>query len=99
MGRWRTTLMFSLILYCAGFITAVYVLAPPPETAYDDEGNDEYYAQRQTQVDDTGACSQQRIAAMRAGMDTVIHFAEEHAVKAIRALKARIAQQRQTSGQ
>ncbi len=28
---WRTKLIFLLIVYCAGFATAVYCLAPAPE--------------------------------------------------------------------
>ena len=98
MGRWRTTLLFSLILYCAGFATAVYVLAPPGGTAFDDEDNDEYVARSKCQTNNPDVSSQQRLATLRAGMDTVIRFAEENAVKAIRAAKARIDQQRQSSG-
>ncbi|HON90695.1 MAG TPA: hypothetical protein PK373_07945 [Sedimentisphaerales bacterium] len=28
---WRTKFIFLLIVYCAGFVTAVYCLAPTPE--------------------------------------------------------------------
>lgn len=31
MGGWRTKLVFLLIVYFAGFATAVYCLAPVPE--------------------------------------------------------------------
>ncbi len=32
MGAWRTKLIFLLIVYFAGFATAIYCLAPVPET-------------------------------------------------------------------
>ena len=31
MGRWRVKLVFLLIVYFAGFATAIYTLAPVPE--------------------------------------------------------------------
>jgi len=31
MGGWRTKLIFLLIVYFAGFATAIYFLAPAPE--------------------------------------------------------------------
>ncbi len=32
MGAWRSKLIFLLIVYFAGFATAIYCLAPVPET-------------------------------------------------------------------
>lgn len=32
MGRWRSKLLLSLIVYAAGFATAIYVLSPPQAT-------------------------------------------------------------------
>jgi hypothetical protein len=35
MGRWRVKLIFLLIVYFAGFATAIYTLAPVPENQAD----------------------------------------------------------------
>ena len=35
MGRWRVKLIFLLIVYFAGFATAIYTLAPAPENQAD----------------------------------------------------------------
>jgi hypothetical protein len=35
MGGWRTKLIFLLIVYFAGFATAIYCLAPVPENQAD----------------------------------------------------------------
>ena len=98
MGQWRTKLLTSLILYSAGFITAVYVLAPPPAPTADGSGTGERYMWS-SGTEQAGFSSQDRAAAIRAGMDRVIRFAEENAVKGIRAAKAQIDQKRHTSGQ
>ena len=31
MARWRAKLVSLLVVYSSGFITAIYLLAPPPE--------------------------------------------------------------------
>jgi len=38
MGRWRVKLIFLLIVYFAGFATAIYTLAPVPENQADTSG-------------------------------------------------------------
>jgi len=35
MGRWRVKLIFLLIVYFAGFATAIYTLVPAPENQAD----------------------------------------------------------------
>ncbi len=99
MGHWRTKLLTSIVLYGAGFITAVYVLAPSPAQVPKDREISERVAWSNQWNNESGASSQDRAAAMRAGMDKVIRFAEEHAVKGMRAVKAQIDQRRQTHGQ
>ncbi len=34
MGGWRSKLIFLLVVYFAGFATAIYCLAPVPESQY-----------------------------------------------------------------
>jgi hypothetical protein len=38
MRGWRTKLVFLLIVYFAGFATAIYCLAPAPEGRYLEDG-------------------------------------------------------------
>jgi hypothetical protein len=38
MGGWRTKILFLLIVYFAGFATAIYCLAPVPESRVTDAG-------------------------------------------------------------
>lgn len=98
MGQWRTKLLKSIILYSAGFITAVYVLAPSPAPTTDGGGTGERYMWS-SGTEEAGFSSQDRAATMRAGLDKVIRFAEDNAVKGIRAVKAQIDQRRPNSGQ
>ena len=47
MFRWRTKLLFILIVYFAGFATAVYFLAPVDEEMAAFGNSDESYSHRQ----------------------------------------------------
>jgi len=99
MGRWRTWLLFNLILYGAGFATAVYVLAPSPAAASDGRGTCERSMGSNLGTEEAGFSSQEWAVKMRAGMDMVKSFAEENAVKGAQAVKVWIDQRRQESGQ
>ena len=99
MGRWRTKMLFSLILYGAGFVTAVYVLAPSPAAASGGTGVCERSFGVRQGTEEAGFSSQDRAAQMRAGIDKAVSFAEDNAVKAFRAAKVQLDQWRQNNGQ
>ncbi|NLK40799.1 MAG: hypothetical protein GX298_01930 [Planctomycetes bacterium] len=99
MRHWRTKLLTSIVLYGAGFMTAVYVLAPPPAQPAEDRKISERYAASEQWGLEADADSQNRGAALRAGMDKVIRFAEENAVKGVQAIKAQLDQRRLPNGQ
>lgn len=95
MGRWRTNVLYSLILFSAGFATAIYVLAPP--SAEDPDGIATVtWSKGTTEV--PGPSAQDRAAQMRAGMDNVVSFAEENAVKVFRVAKLQLDQWRRENG-
>ena len=99
MGRWRTKLLWCLIVYGAGFATAVYVLAPSPDAASNSTEPGERYMWSKLGTEEAGFSSQDWAVKMRTGIDRVVSFAEENAVKGIRAVKAQMDQKRQHSGQ
>ena len=99
MGRWRTKMLFSLILYGAGFFTAVYVLTPSPAIASDGVRACERSKGSNLGTEEAGFSSQDWAVKMRAGMDKVKSLAEENAIKGVQAAKAWIDQQRQANGQ
>jgi hypothetical protein len=100
MGRWRTKVLHSLILFSAGFATAVYVLAPPPPDGSDD-GTPTFASSGWSHVktENSGFMTQDRAAHMRAGIDKAVSFAEDNAVKVFQAAKLQLDQWRQQHGQ
>lgn len=100
MGRWRTKVLHALILFSAGFATAVYVLAPPPP---DDEADGmptfRQESWSKTDAEQHSHGGQDRAVQMRAGMDRAMSFAEENAVNAFRAAKCQLDLWRQRHGQ
>ena len=99
MGCWRTKMLFSLVLYSAGFMTAVYLLVPSTANASDGVRTCERSKGSNLGTEQAGFSSQEWAVKMRAGMDKVRYLAEEHAVKGFYAAKAWIDQQRQQNGQ
>lgn len=85
MGRWRGKVLFALIVYTAGFFTAVYVLAPADmQTAGGREG---IPGCTQDGTAGTGFDSQAWSASVRAGMDKAVAFAEEQALLLVEKIK------------
>ena len=99
MGRWRTKMLFSLILYSAGFMTAVYVLSPSPAIASDGNQTCQRSKGSNLGTEEAGFSSQDWAVKMRAGMDKVKSLAEENAARGAQAAKAWIDQRRQANGQ
>ncbi|NLW84277.1 MAG: hypothetical protein GXY41_07750 [Phycisphaerae bacterium] len=100
MRQWRTKVLNALILFCTGFATAVYVLAPPPP---DDEANGmptfRQESWSKTDAEQHRRGGQDQAVQIRAGMDKAVSFAEENAVKAFRAAKCQLDVWRQRHGQ
>jgi len=103
MGRLPGKFLFCLILYGAGFITAVYFLAPSPVSAAtqsrDSHGAGFRLQSAQTAAANTEADSERWIAKVRAGIDTSIHFAEEHALKVANQIRSEMARGKEQSSQ
>jgi len=98
MSQWRTRLLWSLILFSAGFMTAVYVLAPSPATPSGGQRSCQRSMGSNQGTEHAGVDWQDRAATMRAGMDKAFSFAEDNAVRAFQSVKGWIDQRRQ-SGQ
>ncbi len=80
---WRTKFVFLLIVYCAGFATAVYYLAPAP---------DGKNAQAPWQVAQVGAAlkSQALLKSFNSGMHKCLGFSKEAAQEAAKLIETKI---------
>jgi len=95
MGHWQSKFLFSVVLYGAGFITAVYFLAPNPASAADqirtaETGSRLQFAQPAAET--TGTDSRVWVTKIRTGIDTSIHFAEENALRVADLIRSKMAQ-------
>lgn len=68
MGGWRRKLIFVLIVYFAGFATAIYTLAPVPE-GYTDSSGEQSFAHSALKSD-------QFAKSFNAGMHKCVDFAK-----------------------
>lgn len=79
MGRWRSKLLFAMIVYAAGFLTAIYVLAPSDiQAVAGGNGPSGRILDETTQR--AGFDGRAWAASARAGMDKARAFAEEQAL-------------------
>jgi hypothetical protein len=95
MGQWQNKILFTLILYGAGFITAVYLLAPCPLQASDQTltGETIPWSQHSQSMNTNAAMSSPAWALkVRAGIETCIHFAEEYALQAADLIRSKMGQ-------
>ena len=100
MGRLPGKFLFCLILYGAGFITAVYFLSPSPASAADQSRTAETgLCLQQTQTANAGVDTKVWIEKIRTGVDTTIHFAEENAVRVADLIRSRMAQNSDSGSQ
>lgn len=76
---WRTKFVFLLIVYAAGFATAIYCLAPTPDQK----------PQQPLQLAQVGSAlnSQQLVKSFNSGMHKCIGFSKEAAVEAAKLLR------------
>ncbi|MHC4524834.1 MAG: hypothetical protein ACYSU8_04785 [Planctomycetota bacterium] len=95
MGSWRSKILFTLIIYGAGFVTAVYFLAPCPVQASDQTQQGETIVRShgaQTVTDNASINSQEWVTTVRTGIDTCIRFAEEYALRAADLIRSQMGQ-------
>jgi len=97
MGRLRTRLLFGLIAYCGGFITAIYALAPATEKNETNASGSKVV--RRFGGDAGPACSDsgQNAALWKDRIQNVVCIAEEQARRAAELLKAQFARMQQDS--
>lgn len=93
MRAWRAKLLFMMIVYFAGFATAIYTLAPVE--------NDERYVDVDSgfvQNSDASAVKAQQFKQLAdAGFAKFLSFAEEKTIVAGRFIKQKLAERRQRS--
>jgi len=89
MGQWQNKILFTLILYGAGFVTAVYLLTPDPAQAAE-HAQASVWSQDATA--EAGTHSHAWAVKIRAGIDTGIDFAEEYALRVADLIRAKMKQ-------
>lgn len=93
MRAWRAKLLFMMIVYFAGFATAIYTLAPAQ--------NNEQYADVDSgfvRSSDASAVKAQQFKQFAdAGFAKFLSFAEEKTIVAGRFVKQKLAERRQRS--
>ncbi len=89
MGGWRTKLIFLLIVYFAGFATAIYCLAPVPENQFGQP--------REESFGNSVLKSNEFAQSFNAGMHKCIDFGKDAAWRVSRFIKQKL-DERQTDG-
>jgi hypothetical protein len=79
---WRTKFIFLLIVYAAGFATAVYCLAPTPDQK----------SQPSLQLAQVGSIlnSQQFVKSFNSGMHKCIGFSKDAALEAAKLIRTKM---------
>lgn len=88
---WRGKLLFMLIVYAAGFLTAIYVLAPADAQAADSRNGIAGVTRDET-TQRAGIDGRAWAASARVGMNKVAGFAEEQALRLAEKIKANLKQ-------
>ena len=96
MGQWRGKLLLMLIVYAAGFATALYVPAPAEQTAVC--GADGVGSETQDRTARDGFKAHPWAASAKAGMDQAFSFAEEQALRLAETMKSQLARSTPDSG-
>lgn len=94
MCRWRRKILFALIMYFAGFATAIYALAPADDTQTHSQAS----AAKIHNNSDTGSSSEQFASAFNTHMRKYLSVAEEQAEKLGEFIKAKLAESRTNDG-
>jgi hypothetical protein len=88
MGAWRSKLIFLLVVYCAGFATAIYCLAPIPEAHQLSERSFAYSALK----------SDEFAQSFNAGMHKCLDFGKDAAQRVKTFVKQKLDDKRQADG-
>ena len=94
MYRWRSRILFALIVYFAGFATAIYALAPVADAKPDSVSRD-VKDHNQT---DSGSKSKRFALVFNSHMRKCISVAEEQAEKLGEFINAKLAESRTNGG-
>ena len=98
MGRWRRKLLISLIVYSAGFASAVYMLAPSSAHASSETTQmasaSGWSANAGTWIDK--AQTNQWAGKLKTGMDKIVGFAEDNALRAAEMIRSKTGQSDQS---
>ena len=89
MGGWRTKLIFLLIVYFAGFATAIYCLAPVPENQSGQPCEESF--------GNSVLKSNEFAQSFNAGMHKCVDFGKDAAWRVSRFIKQKL-DERQTDG-
>ena len=97
MRGWRKKILFALIMYFAGFATAIYALAPAGDRI-ERTGSDSYQNRDIYQGDDSAESKSEAFAkATSVRLRKFVGFAGEKAVEAGELIKAKLAERQQQS--
>ena len=94
MGSWQNKILYTLIIFGAGFVTAVYFMVPSTAAA-DSTHNGEMStvaSQAQAMPAHPDITSQAWAVSVRSGIDTCIRFAEEYALRAADLIRSQMGQ-------
>ena len=86
MGGWKTKFIFLLIVYFAGFATAIYVLAPVPDA--------QDYQTCEKGFGGSAFQSGEFVQTFNIGMHKCVGFTKNAAISATRFVKRKIEQSR-----
>jgi len=90
MSRWRVKLIFLLIVYFAGFATAIYMLAPVPEQNQADASDEKSFAYSAFKSDEFAK-------SFNAGMHRAVDFGKAAALRVSEYIRAKL-DERQADG-
>ncbi len=90
MGQWRGKILFALILYSAGFATAIYILAPSKFQEVSSRITNSAAGTQDGTAEQNGFDSQAWAASVRVGMSKAKSFAEEKALQVADTVKTRM---------
>lgn len=96
MGKWRGKILFALIVYGAGFATAIYFLAPSKFQEVKSRVTSSAVRTQDRIAEQNGFDSQAWAASVRVGMSKAMRFAEEQALQIADTVKTRMEQSKST---
>ncbi len=88
---WRMKFVFMLIVYAAGFATAIYCLAPAPESTSGASGERTF--------SDKAFKSDEFARSVNSGMHKAIDFSKEAAAQAAKMIREKIDEAQSKSGE